>query len=92
MYSKMEHMLKQINFDNNYKYLDKYYDTYLDTIHSLNDLFEVFESVLYYKYYVYEKGKEKYYDTDAIPYINKEEYDKIYQMYLLIVKNLLFFI
>jgi hypothetical protein len=41
---------------------------------------------------VYEKGKEKYYDTDAIPYINKEEYDKIYQMYLLIVKNLLFFI
>jgi hypothetical protein len=88
----MEHMFKKMNFNKNYKYLFKYHETYISAKYCLNDLFEVFESLLYYKYYMYEKGAKKYYDTDAIPYINKEEYANIYQMYLLIVKNILFFI
>jgi hypothetical protein len=90
----MEHMLNQINinFNKNYKYLEKYYKTYISVKNRLSDSIEVFESVLYYKYYVYEKGAQKYYDTDQTHYINKEEYDNIYRMYLLIVKNILFFI
>lgn len=45
-------MLKPIFLNNNYKYFDMYEDVYINAIHCLSELFEAFESVLVYKYYI----------------------------------------
>lgn len=94
---KMEHIFKKKFLNNNYKNFDKYHDTYLDAIHCLSELFELYESVLVYKYYVYKKGakevhKRGFLDLDVKYIINIEEYEYICKMYLLIVKNILYYI
>lgn len=94
---KMEHIFKKNILNNNYKNFEKYNDTYFNAIYCLSELFELYESVLVYKYYVYKKGAKKVHKTgvlnlDVKYIINIEEYEYICKMYLLIVKNILYYI
>lgn len=92
---KIEHILKKKFLNNNYKNFAKYNETYSYAIYCLSELFELYESVLVYKYYVYKKGAKKVYkreDLDVKYIINIKEYEYIYKMYLLIVKNILYYI
>lgn len=93
----MEHIFKKNILNNNYKNFEKYNDTYFNAIYCLSELFELYESVLVYKYYVYKKGAKKVHKTgvlnlDVKYIINIEEYEYICKMYLLIVKNILYYI
>lgn len=90
--SKIKNMLDKVNLNNKLKYFIKYNNIYTIAIDCLQDLFTMFESVLFYKYYVYEKGAPDY-DINNIKYkISSEEYDYVYKMYYLILKNILFYI
>lgn len=92
---KIEHMLKIFFLNNNYKNFEKYHETYSYAISCLSDLFELYESVLVYKYYVYKRGAKRVWgaqDIDVKYIINIKEYEYIYKMYLLIIKNILYYI
>lgn len=93
--SKMEYILKKKFLNNNYRKFEKYHDIYMEAIYSLSELFELYESVLVYKYYAYKKGS-KHLNRKKHEYIHYnisvEEYEYIYIMYLLIVKNTLYYI
>lgn len=75
-----------------YKYLVNYHDTYVQLIYSLTDLLGLFESVLYYKYYKLKKGIKDKYSDNIVKSISINKYEYIYTMYLLILKNILFYI
>lgn len=90
---KMEHILKNFFLNNNYKKFERYYDTYSEAIYSLSELFELYESVLVYKYYAYKKGSKHLNGKEYTKHdISIEEYEYIYKIYLLIVKNTLYYI
>lgn len=90
---KMEHILKKDFLNNNYKNFERYYNTYVDAIYSLSELFELYESVLVYKYYAYKKGSKHLNGKEYTKHdISIEEYEYIYIIYLLIVKNTLYYI
>lgn len=92
---KMEHILKKNFLNNNYKKFDRYHDVYMEAICCLWELFELYESVLVYKYYAYKNGS-KHLNRKVHEYVHHnisiEEYEYIYKIYLLIVKNTLYFI
>lgn len=90
---KMEHILKKDFLNNNYKNFERYYNTYVDAIYSLSELYELYESVLVYKYYAYKKGSKHLNGKEYTKHdISIEEYEYIYKIYLLIVKNTLYYI
>lgn len=90
---KIKQMLKPIFLNNNYKYFDIYEDIYTNAIDCLSELFEAFESVLVYKYYVYKKGAlDLNFNRYITSYIELEEWEYIYKMYLLVIKNVIYYI
>lgn len=93
-------MLKEEYLNNNYKKFEKYIDIYREAIDCLSELFELTESVLIYKYIEYKKGGKEYVYKNKKGMNNKyinynieiEEYEYIYKMYLLIIKNIIYYI
>ena len=89
---KLETLKININYNNeisNYNY-----DIYLQLFNNLRVLFKTFEAVIYYKYYVYNKGYkeyDKYAEVWKKPQVLVSEYIFTYTTLLLILKNLLHF-
>jgi hypothetical protein len=84
---KLDHVFNDLkeyqkNFNYTYyKYLYNCYNIYIEVIHSLNDLFRLFERVLYYKYYVQKKGvQEKYNYNLPQKLISQNDYEYIYKL------------
>lgn len=80
-------MSKMLNIYNN-----KYHDIYILLMMHITECIKTFESLLYYKYFVYEKGSKKNIENYSTQMISKEEYENIYNIYFLILKNILFYI
>ena len=77
--------LQTLTLINNY---NDYYNVYIHVFNNLHKIFSMFESILFYKYFILKKvGKEK-----SINKISSEEYKNIYKICLNILKNILFFL
>lgn len=95
MSTKMQNILDLLNYKIMFNNKYFYYATYFSAIDSFNfmGLIKAFETVLYYKYYVIKKGVKNEYDiNNSYNIIDINEYEYIYKMYLLILKNILFYI
>lgn len=79
-------MLHNVYVNTHIEAINNYYDIYFCVFKNLQQLFILFEKVLFYKYFVYNN------DYEGTPNLKLAEYNMLFNFYLSVLKTILHFI